>query len=336
MVNRTFDLRNNMDEILNEISSVSPKLISEQIDRFERESNLSTAINMINIQEEHGIELTKYCSKTGQQIGVYSVTEFQQMQKILPISKIQFYIERRSIEYVASHWIFTDGESLEKLSEFDPYGYMIYGITSMFGYYQRFLKKQNPTDDISFKGKRQWLDHKIQAYKQISSIPLSTIFEANELIRRYLTIVQTAKAYNLVKWKHTDIREITHGEARLRHLITEIRRNLERIIRHEYRAKRLKTHISYADVVGLKNIFIGHTNFRRQRKPKELTEVEMIMEEIGEFLPPEHRMAILVGDRYEKPKKTKPVEQKGKLKLKISSTTAKPKMTLAEAFGKKG
>lgn len=332
MANKTYNLKTNMQEVLHEITTVSPQIIEDQINRFQQDNDLSISLDMLSIEEKYKISLTKYCSKTGQKVGHYSIEEFELMKRINSDEKITYYINSKAISYVASHWIFTDGEALRLLSENDPYGYFVYALGSMFTHYQRFLKKQNPTDDIHWVGKKKWLDHKIEAYKNVSeNVSVDTIFEANELMRRYLTLIQTAKASHLVSWKNTDIREISKSEFTIRNFLKEIRKNIENVIKEEFRRKRIKQHLSYADIISVKDIYDGHSNFRLQRKPKELTEVEMIMIELQEFMPEENKMAVLVGDRIEPKKKKKAQEHSGEFKLIVPE--AKPKLSLQDVFG---
>lgn len=333
MPNKSYSLKTNMQDILDEITQVSSKLVEDQVTRFNQNNELHVALDMITIESDLGISLSKYCSKTGQLIGYYSTQEYEMMQRVFSNDKIKFYIERKSIEQVASHWIYTDGKSLKNLSEVDPYGYFVYALTCIFGTYQAFLKKNTASDDTHWRGKKIWLDHKIIAYKNTSEKPINLIIECNELIRRYLTLVQSSRAYHLLKWSFTDITKISDTESRIRTLLTDIRKNIERIIKHEYRAKRIKQHVTYADIVAIKDIYQGHSNFRAQRKPKEITDIEMIMHELEAFMPDEKKMPILVGDRYEKPKKQKPVSHTGSFTIKAPE----PKQTksLADIFGGK-
>lgn len=334
MPNKTYDLKTNMQDFLDEITTISDKLVNDQIYRFNKENELAVAVDMLTLEDELDISLVKYCSKTGQPIGEYSVKEFEMMQRVLPNDKIKFYMERKSIEHVASYWIFTDGDSLKKLCEIDPYGYFVYAVCSIFGTYQRFLKKQKSTDDIHWYGKRRWLDKKIEVYSNIKTERIDLIVECNELMRRYLTLVQSSRALHLLKWSYTDIVEVTSHTARIQNLISDIRKNIGRVVKHEYREKRIKQHLTYADVVSVKDIYQGHSNFRLQRKPKEMSDVEMIMHELEAFMPDTKRMPILVGDRYEKPPVKKAKAHSGGFVIK-SQGEHKP-VDLGAIFGKKG
>ncbi len=242
-------------------------------------------------------DFNHYCSKTGKLIkeNVISADSFNQMINILGKDKAIFATQISMISQIHPLWLFTDHEVLNELQLSDPYGYAAYCAHLILETYKENFddihltcksckkplgrhKKLNTTD-------YQWQTHlaKIRFFKQLELFPLPLIVNAGETFRRYLALLDTTKAANRIKWQTTNLLEICQNEDSFRDFVSNVEANLKRVIKYEFKAGHIRPDLIHADLIKLKNVYVGHSNMRLQRKAKAESEIDTLAREIESY-----------------------------------------------------
>lgn len=338
---RQLSMETNMAEILDIITEISETTISDQIMRINKAKEL---INTLEISELiAGIDITTYCCKTGKPLTTWSNNDLTQLQIIVGKDRTQYLINKQRFEKCQPAWIFTDPKSLENLFNHDPVGYFVYAVNYIMPIDLK-ITQQNEEDKNKYRYQRN-IERTI-VWEQLQNISIEEIIETNEIMRRYLMFIKTNKAMNIiVKAKRSEIPDffefilttIALNNNRVQLFRQCLKNIIREIIKEEYRRNRIKTNISYDDVVGLKLRYEGYSNFRSQRRLKNMTEIEHVMLELQEFIPPsfieQTKMDHFV--RTNRQSGVEAVQVNKKVKIRIAAPAKKPiRISFAAALRK--
>ena len=239
--------------------------------------------------EKQKINLTIHCSKTGQPVANFPIEMFCNICETHGIERAKVILESHKIAKIHPNWLFTDDKSLEKLSQHDPYGYFVFAASRILIPVQDSLLRDA---DLAYSQKKQfmtiWREEREHCWKNIQATPLNQIIEANELMRKFLSVFRTNKVAHIIPFKCSEIPPGYLGKQKsILNWIEELRAAFAAILRYEIRKRRIHSALTYDDVVALKDKYEGHSNFRRQKA--KYSETELIMQELGDFIiPAEH------------------------------------------------
>lgn len=300
-----------LEEIISAITEIAQAAIEAKIAHAESGPTLASILDAIEFDKD-AATLTYYCSKTGQPCGGLSMEEFAELVQIHGHDGAKNLIRIRAHQHVCLKWIKTDSIALDKLSELDLYGYFVYAASMVLKPlqimqpvpgYTRSISRPTvlsaiPIDDRGIY-EQQLLECKKALYRDILQHPIKTVIRANEIMRHYLAFCKTEKALPQLEWRESDMNAIATTPALLMQYIQDLQRNIGNILRHEFTAKRINRNLTYENIVSLQDIYIGHSNFRGQRRAKELSQTEQTLMQLKDFMPdisPTH-MEVIAGDR---------------------------------------
>lgn len=271
-----------LTEIMEKMASVDETEIDRTAFRYENSQELTTMIEASEIPDANA-RFTITCCKSGCFIRAIGIEEFSILENIHGSEKAIEIIELRCTTHVAAHWLQTDGKTLEKLAQHDPYGYYIYAIDKVLRGAQDIFINYNKIDNVTQKMalEYKWHRQKALARKEIEEQPVEKVIKANELMRRYLSIIQTEYARNVVTFDTTNIIEIS--EHRLLTFINNIQDNIRAVLQWAWKRNRIRRDLTIDDIIKLRNIFKGHSNFAIQRKQSNIPNYERIIDELTPF-----------------------------------------------------
>lgn len=270
----------NLDSILAHLTVVSDQAIDDRFSIFRSAEDFSIALTAAEI-EAQGIELVIYCSKTGQPIDEISHYRFGRLFKMYGKEKTIDIIKRLQLGKTAEHWLYTDGESLAKLSEIDPRGYFVYAVSALFRPLQGYCGVKLNDWNEEFTARHQWTMAKHLLWKNTQECDVKIIIEANEMLRRFLGLFHMAKLLRRnLSWHEVQLPNVSPHL-----LINDLKKNISAILAYEAKKGRIKKNPSLAEINELKVIYQGHSNFRQQRRLKNMSELERIMIDLAEFMP---------------------------------------------------
>lgn len=271
-----------LSEIVEQFTCVDDKTINHT--QFEYHKNidfLSSAI-VADSYADKGI-FTISCCKSGALIREISHAEFSMLERIHGKEKAEAILQYKATQNCSAHWLQTDSKSLEKLAEYDPHGYFIHAASLVLKHKQEIYKNYHKLDDIYKKAAIDyaWQLQKHKAWKKLQKAPIEKIIKANELMRRYLAIVYDAKANALVTFDTVNLEDITtYG---LPNFINNMQENLRTILEWAWKKNRIRRDLTIDDIIKLRKIFIGYTQFAGQRKVSTQPSYERLIEELTPF-----------------------------------------------------
>ncbi len=289
----TFNARENLADIISLIVNVDQKALEDKLLLSLETSELS---NLVDIAEISGtFDPAVYCTKTGQQIDYWSDDRIGQLIQSVGKERAVEIIKIRSRNRIADNWLFTDGVALDKLCDNDPVGYFVYALTHVVIEFQPGIGNlhgeiANPfqkhlTDKTDNEIKDKLSELKAIVYRQANKIPLLTITRVNELMRRYLSIIQSRAAYKHLAFVETRMEYITHTVSTLEEFEQGLQETLSNLIKYECSRGKLKQNLTYSDVMDLKLSYKGWSNFGQQKRLKGMTNIEATMYLLREFMP---------------------------------------------------
>ena len=147
----------------------------------------------------------------------------------------------------------------------------------------------------------------------------------NELMRRYLSIIKSTAAYKYLAFVETRMEYVTDTIASLEDFEQGIQETLGNILRYEASRNRIRSNMTYQEVMDLKLRYQGHSNFRNQKRLKSMTEIEHVAHLLKDFMPDlsETQMQIKAGAEPE-PLGVKLQIHTGELKLNIQEPKEQP------------
>ena len=338
---RVLNMETNLSEILDIITEINDETISDQILRISKTTEL---LDTIEISEHiENIDTTMYCFKTGKPLSSWSNNDLRQLYIIVGEKRMKYLIYKKQFNNCQPAWIFTDPKSLENLFNHDPVGYFVYAVNYIMPHDLEILRRD---DEIKETYIYQRNIEKTVVWLQLQNITIEEIIQTNEIMRRYLTFIKTNRAVRVImKAKKSGLPsffEFTLTNVALDNAVVETFRQclkniIREIIKEEYRRNRIKTNITYADVVGLKLRYEGYSNFRSQRRLTSMTEIEHVMLELQEFIPPTFIENTKMDEFVKSNRQTgvEAIKVKKSSKIKIAAPTKKPvKISFATALRK--
>jgi len=286
---RDYNMQSNFAEIVDLITTVEQVAVNERIEAGTLRQINSEDVRFWNLKED---DFNIYCDKTGNKINDISSDAIIQMLSTHSDTRVNELITNAKRNCVDPNWLFTDSKSLESLSETDPIGYFVFAASAVLRCYQPYWQGKETTDPVA---NDKWREDKASlnnALHYLDIYPSSDIVEINELMRRYLTITQTLSAINRVKFTLTSLPTLHSHLAQFKQ---ELIASIEAIIEYEYREAKIKTHLSYADIVSLNLRYKGYANFRGQKSLKGMSEMDQILAVIEQHTPQMNSIQQLVA-----------------------------------------
>lgn len=331
----TLTIRENLAEVISLLVNVDNKAIEDKL-LLTIETN--QLINFIEIEEiKKEINPIIYCSKTGQEIDYWTDEKISQLIQTIGKTRTIEIIKFKSKNQVSNSWIYSDGNALNKLSETDPVGYFVYAISKVLIEFQPFSE----TLTIKNSWNKEWAENERDkllpiVYNSTNKIPLIIIIRINELMRRYLSLIQSKSAYKHLAFPETRMEYITSSITYLEEFERGLQITISNLIKYEFSRGHLKTNLSYQDVMDLKITYKGYSNFRRQKKLASMTEIEHTMYLLRDFLTDLSPVMVQIKTPEIKKPDTMFVH-KGEFKLNVTIPKKKPiKLSFANILTKKG
>jgi len=277
---KVFDSNENLGEII-DLLTKADQSVFDVVAAVQKQRQLTTLVDMVT----DGIDLTIYCTKTGQPVSTIPVSQYQMFREIHGKDKAKTIVESSKIQTVAKHWLFTDDKALEQLCRHDPYGYFVYAASRILIPMQdSIVRSMNLPWQYRKDIQTVWNEEKTKCWKHIQHETLETIIHANELMRKYLACFATAKVYHILPFKCSEIPPSHLGkEKSVSDWIEELIASFEAIVKHEIKKSRIKRKLTYSDIVDLHLRYEGHSNFRRQRGHK-MSDMDLLLIELDPFV----------------------------------------------------
>ncbi len=319
----------NLAEILDLITNVEEDNLDDQLKRIEHTQTLLEIVETSTLMETFDIQFT--CDKTGKPVGTWSLDQLRRLQLTIGNDRAKELIRKKQREQITPEWIFTDPQALEKLIEVDPVGFFVYATNFIIPVNINF-KDMLPDEKQLITDQRHC--EKAVLWQQLQDIPINELAESNEIMRRYLSLIKTRRAMKIIiKAQTSNIPDfftftmitIANSVERIKLFRQGLKNILREMIVEEYRRNRIKTHISYADVVNLKLRYEGYTQFQSMRRFKLMTPVEHVLMELEEFIPPTITdMAVMEQVKFDNKKSgVKGIIIKTKTSLKLEKAPKK-------------
>jgi hypothetical protein len=289
-----------LDEITDKIADVAEIDVSLAEERYSAAQEFLTMVKAASIPEGNE-RFTITCAKSGAFIRNVTLEEFAILEKIHGSNHAIELLELRCNTHISGHWLQTDGATLEKLSEHDPFGYFIYAADKVLRATQDIFINYHQIKDTpqQMALEYKWHRKKHIAWKAIQKQPIAKVIKANELMRRYLSIVDTAYARHIVKFETNNIIDI--AEFQLPNFINDLQSNLRAILQWAWKNNRIRRDLTIDDIIKLKNIFKGHSNFAQQRRVANQPILERILDELQPLfeqqIPGRYRMPIMTEEK---------------------------------------
>ena len=286
-VSTGFDLKTDMNAFVEAITEINTQAIADSFER--RAIDLSAVAKNIDLMQEekriaadYGILLQRRCKKTGKLLDSIEPQTVLNWEKVQEPELLRAGLELQFVEYCHSAWLSTNPESLQKLSELRPLEYFVFACSKVFS---RIGKWEKEPGGLEINQTTRLKD--LAALYDWNCLNLArvdgkvTVGIANELMRRFLSLIHPSRALHILDFTGLEFATLTPEL-----VIETIKKNIKLVVQHEYRKGRLRRNVSYADALDLKNLYGGFANFRRQGKPKKLTDTEIAYLSIKhEFMP---------------------------------------------------
>lgn len=242
-------------------------------------------IDFSNILDASQEDLTIYCTKTGQPITSYSATQYCHLVRIHGRERARKVFQMQALHRVIDHWLYTDDKALEILSKTDPHGYFVYSAAFILMPLQRQIKRNLRSKDAKLTEELYELEQRKSCWNNIQSVPISRIIEANEMMRRYLSIFRTEKCWSktVFKFEPVELADIGSAKKPISVWIANIKDSMLRILADEIKRGRINPNPSYADIVNLKIHYEGYTAFRRQKHLGNISELDEVLIHLGDL-----------------------------------------------------
>lgn len=330
----TVNIREHLADVISILVNVDHKAVEDKLLLTMETTELANLVEIAELSAKYNFDPTVYCCKTGQQIDYWSDDRIGQLiQTVGKIRAIEI-MKIQSHNRVADHWLFTDGKALDQLSDNDPVGYFVYSLTKVLIEFQPFVEHLNTRNSQIAKDKITEL--KIIVYKQANKIPLIVLIRVNELMRRYLSIIQSRAAYKHLAFPETRMEYITDSVSSLEDFEQGMQKTLGNLIRYEYSRGKLKPNLTYQEVMDLKLSYKGWSNFRNQKKMASMTEIEHTMYLLKDFMQDLTPTMVQIKTPEVNQQPQNAFIHKGELKLKLSVKKEKPiKLSFANVLQRK-
>lgn len=284
-----YNIQKNFDEIVGLITNIPDDTIDLKLHKIEQR-NISEEVDFWEFLDTYS-ELNVYCDKTGNMLETIEDKKIKLLLRTHDISRVKFLLDNYKRNRVDPNWIFTDNTALNALCESDPIGYFVYAASQILRCYQPQFQQQTDKTKHDPAANDKWRADKAACNKILrdnygpnSQIQPTELIEVNELMRRYLSLMQTLSAINQVKFSET-CRKLPQLPNNLAQFKTEIIASIESVIHYAYRLNNVKTTLTYDDINRLNLRFQGHSNFRRQNTLKGMTDIDAIMMIVEQHTP---------------------------------------------------
>jgi len=330
-----YSMAENFAEIIDLITTVEDIAVKERIEAGSARQLNSEDVRFWEIKEHFKSDFNIYCDKTGNEIEYICSDAIIQMLSTHNDKRVIELITNAKRNRIDPNWLFTDPKSLDALSETDPIGYFVYAASQVLRIYAPYWQGKEATDagaNDRWRADKAFLNKSLQMCNELEL----EIIETNELMRRYLTITQTLAAINRVKFTRpiTDLAFLYNDIPAFRRALTA---SIESIIEYEYSEKKVKSHLSLADISDLNLRYKGHSNFRGQRTLRGMSGMDQILAIVGEFTPTMNVIKQMKVERaveaklQEQQKMYKPIKHEGGPIVLNIPETVKPTIKLSFA-----
>lgn len=321
-----------LNNLIEAVSSISEEAVLTRLQLVEENQKLEVSV-LVADDAELSTLCDIRCSKTGQPLDAIDLQTISKLLEVCGRDKLIYMLAQRSISAVSPMWVYTDCEALDTLSELEPIAYFVYAASSILTTYQPGFNTGQKPNERDLTARLQFNGSKSQLWDNLQSIPMADIIEANEIMRRYLTFINTTFATQVVKFSNKNLATLEIAA-----FIIEVQSNIEKVVRHEYKKGRIKSALTYADIVDLKIFYQGHSNFRGQRNLSKMNETDLILHALRPF------MTEVAEDFYHESRKpwqirnmqsnkTKIKEHTGGvLNLKIAESKTNDKLPIKQSF----
>lgn len=258
-------LEPNIQKAVDNTTTVKAGMIARRLN----EAELHTAIT-IN-QDKFAKYMPTICHKSGKQlVDRYTL---QNLTKLVTIHGEERALTIIMLTYTHStcpEWYYTDPQGLTALSKADPIGYCVEALgLIMRPYWSTKFKHSN----LSSEEKCQIIADKYQANCNLKSIPIKTIIELNEIMRRFLGICKPEFAVEFLGMACSTMQTMTNSVEAIKQLQSSICSALKNIIiNHAKQTKRNR--MNAALMADIKAELHGMSTYYQQLKLGAVTSHE--------------------------------------------------------------
>jgi len=322
------NVQQNLAEVISLVVNVDNKAVDDKLTQLYETESLILLLENEEVLDD--IECNVYCEKTGQSIGTWDAEGVSYLVQTVGKERAKEIIKIKSRNQIAAHWLFTDDIALTKLADNDPVGYFVYAANAILVPFDPVVQLFGTINEQHAKDSLR--ENKITAFKHVSKIPLNTVMRVNELMRRFLSITQSRAAYKHFAIPQLDIKLATENESTIEEFEQGLQETLANLIRDEHKRGRLKSNLTYQEVLDLKLHYKGFANFRNQKRLKSMTETEHVAHLLRDFMPDLTAFQVELKAGHEpEPAGVKLETHKGSLTLNIQEPEKKPiKMSFAQ------
>ena len=257
---------------------------SNDIDKMIADKAIADNLQAAIIGKGFSNHLTQItCDKTGQYIYTISNDEIKRLIAIHGELRCEEILEMRACAQIASHWLYTDGKSLDKLSKNDPVGYFTYSISNICKGMPEYIPMYQINNSTDLKQAVHINRHNDIAilYNNACEQPLNLIHEANELMRRFLSLWSSLSTTHTVSFTFANMTEIASN---IPLWISELKSKLKEIISKALKAGLIKDNLDAYDILKLDLAYKGYSSYQGQRQIKGITNSEQVFDIVSSIL----------------------------------------------------
>lgn len=271
--------QSNIEDIIAAVSSIEDEAVFARLEIIKSNERFAASLEVSNDAELKSLCNIR-CSKSGAPLQNLSIDEVATLLDINGKSRVVYMLKQRAITAVANKWLFTDEQALDALTEHDPRGYFVYAASRILRcFHGGFNQKVNQFQPDDTDAHYSFICDKSKLWDALETVPMKTIVQGNEIMRRYLSFINTAYAMGTVTFTRKSLATINPSE-----FVTEVQASIAAIIWFEFGKGRIKSTVTYADVVDLKLTYHGHSNFRGQRNLRNLSDTDLIVKQLSDFM----------------------------------------------------
>jgi len=339
-------LRLRHDRIVARASTVPTAIIDKRIAEGRKLRAMFAATNWGTVQ--------LHCHKTGRPLNKLTTDDFERLVVAHGEERARDLLALTRTSQTATEWLATDSTALRALCKVDPIGYFIYtaGLIyspasfansgTMTKLASIYTNSSTPSTDHETAVKLASLEDRAQAWLQLHTIPLESIIELNELMRRVFSLINPLELLRNYQFRdgkslatHTKSPDdLAAFRAKLVSVLAHLasKRIGERITKTDIR------YVSYAELCDIQQKHKGLAQFRLQESRTAKTSVDpeimlalrdFVAESILDLRDGEPSNAVAPVKRRTLVDGVAPViNTTGKLDLRFDAEVAKPKSNL--------
>lgn len=238
------------------------------------DEKLAFVLETLPFTSQSAIDVCKICcNKTGRVHFILPANDYQNLVAMHGQERAyEIVAEITSQQYTSPLWVYTDDTRLDYLRAIDPLGFCVYAASKIYSkvYFTPNMWSQ-PADTLR-KIKQANYEFIVILHARLSETiyPASLLNETNELMHRYLALIHSGKAQDVIKFTTINPAEITVNSLR-----SDTKANLARIIKWLFKKGYIKPPFTYSDAIKIKRKLEGYSQFRSRTHSRGMTDSEI-------------------------------------------------------------